>query len=313
MQLPEFPPVSDGILCAIAERHGLGARTFERLPQVGVVHAVYADQELVLRIPRNDPAFTASARNEAIAVPAARKAGVRTPELLVFDDSQTLLPVPYTIYERFQGQNFGQLGLEPTEAPEVWRAVGRDLARLHTGVQAENFGAPIKKRPPLDPIALFEGRARDGYMTNSEARWFTTWLDRLAPIACTPVESRFLHADVQATNILVDEGNNEYVGLLDWGDAKWSDPAFDFSGMPLRAVPYILEGHREVAPLDSDETAEVRILWKQLHLAAAKLGDGPTPGRSWVEHPMTVLIDILRFFQASPSGRWAEIAPPSRL
>jgi hypothetical protein len=33
-------------------------------------------------------------------VPAARVAGVRTPALIVFDDSLDLLPVPYAIYER---------------------------------------------------------------------------------------------------------------------------------------------------------------------------------------------------------------------
>src|SRR5689334_9720788 len=59
--------------------------------------------DYVLRVPRKHPHFIATARKEAIVVPAARAAGVRTPMIVVFDDSRELLPVPYTIYERIHG------------------------------------------------------------------------------------------------------------------------------------------------------------------------------------------------------------------
>lgn len=35
--------------------------------------------------------------------------------------------------------------------------------------------------------------------------------------------------------------------------------AWDFAGVPLRAVPYLLEGYRAAA-LEADETVEARIL-----------------------------------------------------
>ena len=88
--------------------------------------------------------------------------------------------------------------------------------------------------------------------------------DRLPP----PPVDRLLHRDAQATNIIVGSGG-AYRAILDWGCAGLGDPAWDCFGMPLRAVPFLLEGHREVAPLDGDETAEARILWRHLQWSLA--------------------------------------------
>src|SRR5205823_2240742 len=105
MELPPFPEISDDLLYAIAERHCVGGALISRLPEVGIFNAIYAlGSDLILRIPRNHRAFTDAARTEALAVPAARAAGVRTPELIAFDASLELLPVPYTIYERVHGE-----------------------------------------------------------------------------------------------------------------------------------------------------------------------------------------------------------------
>ena len=56
---------------------------------------------------------------EAIAVPAARQAGVRTPALVVFDDTRDLVSVPYVIYERVHGETLAELDLEPLPAADV--------------------------------------------------------------------------------------------------------------------------------------------------------------------------------------------------
>ena len=72
MKLPAFPKVSTKVLYAIAERHELDARTFSRLPEVGIFNAIYAlGSDAILRIPRNHPAFTAATRKEAVAAPPA--------------------------------------------------------------------------------------------------------------------------------------------------------------------------------------------------------------------------------------------------
>src|SRR5262249_31145996 len=135
MKLPAFPKVSARVLQAVSDYHGLGTRRFSRLPEIGIFNAVYAlGDDLVLRIPRIHPAFVSAARKESVASPAARAVGVRTPALIAFDDTLNLLPVPYTIYERVHGATLGLLDHEPTDTPDMWREIGRDLARLHTCV-----------------------------------------------------------------------------------------------------------------------------------------------------------------------------------
>lgn len=312
MRLPDHTPVSAEAARAIAERHGLGTGAFARLPDTGIINAIYLlGEEFVLRVPRDGPGHVAQARREAIAAPAARAAGVRMPRLLVFDDAGDLLPVPYLIYERVRGETLGLLDLEPGATPGVWRELGRDLALLHTGVRADGPAGQLL-RPggsPADPRALAEERAADGWFTGLEARWLIAWLDRLAPAALAPVPPRFLHQDVQATNVMVGARAREYRAILDWGCAGWGDPAWDFFGMPLRAAPFMLEGHRAVAPLDGDEGAEARIVWRHLQLVLEVLPRGAAPDLSWGERPLAWLLEALRFFLDAPGGRWREAGP----
>ena len=118
---------------------------------------------------------------------------------------------------------------------------------------------------------------------------------------------RFLHSDLQTTNIMVRGALLAYLALLDWGSAGWGDPAWDFAGVPLRAAPWLLAGHREVALLDNDETAEARVPWRHLQLALLVLRRGPLPGRSWAERPLAMLLEIMRFLIQLPTGVWRDL------
>jgi len=312
MLLPDFPEILVETVRMIAERHGLGVRAFSRLPSIGVFNAIYLlGDDLILRVPRNDPHFIAALEKEATAVPAARAAGVHTPPLVAFDDSRTLLPVPYTVYERVHGDTLELLGLDPVTTPAVYRALGRDLARLHSGVKpdgpAGHLGPP--NLPQDDPDSLPEQLAVAGYFSAGEAQWLDRWLSRLVPLLQEPQAQRFLHGDTQATNILVHPKSLDYLALIDWGGCGWSDPALDFSGMPLRAVPDVLAGYREVAALPDDDTAEARILRYHVHFALVTMRNAPQPLRSWGERPLSYLLDTMRFVLDAPGPRWAALRP----
>jgi aminoglycoside phosphotransferase (APT) family kinase protein len=312
VQLPDFPEVSADILRMIAEQHHFRVRTFSQLPSIGVFNAIYLlGNDLVLRVPRNDPWFVTALMNEAIAVPVARAAGVATPRLVAFDDSLALLPVPYAVYERVHGETLESLGLDPATTPAVYRTLGRELARLHAGVRPEgpagHLGAP--NIPLDDPRPLPGQLAADGYFSVVEARWLSRWVARLAPILRTPHAARFLHGDTQATNILVHPASLDYLAIIDWGGCGWGDPALDFSGMPLHAVPEVLAGYREIATLPDDETVEARILLIHLHFALLNIRNGPRPLHSWGERPLGYILDIMRFLLEAPDARWAELRP----
>ena len=312
MKLPDPTPVSQDALDAISARHQLDAHRGVLLPDVGIINSVYLlGDDLVLRVPRAHPAHVAQTYTEAIAAPAARTAGVRTPRLVVFDDSLTVLPVPYTIYERIQGETLGLLDLDPAETPAVWRALGHDLALLHTGVSADGpCGALAAGTPLPDPRDLAQTRAAEGWFTAQEALWLERWLERLGSAALAPAVRRFVHGDVQATNVLIRrQEENGYLALIDWGGARWDDPASDFGALPLHAVPFVLEGYRRVAPLSTDETAEARIVWGHVQWSLFVLPRGAAPGRAWAERPLAVLLDVLRFALDRPDARWREVLP----
>jgi aminoglycoside phosphotransferase (APT) family kinase protein len=309
VKLPDHVPVSPQAAGAIAARHGLGNRTATPMAETGIINAVFLlGDDLVLRVPRDGPAHVAQARAEAVAIPAARAAGVRTPALVAYDDACDLLPVPYLVVERVRGRPLSALDLDPGETPDVWREVGRDLGRLHAGGRPEGPVGELWVRP--DPRELVERRVADGWFTSQEARWLGAWLERVAAAALPgPAVERLLHRDPQATNVMVGPGSLAYVAILDWGCAGLGDPAWDCFGMPLRAVPFVLDGHREVALLDEDGTAEARVLWRHLQWSLAMLPRGATPGLSWGERPLAWLLEVLRFFLDRPPPPWRDLAP----
>ena len=149
--------------------------------------------------------------------------------------------------------------------------------------------------------------AEAGHFSASEARWLSGWLDRLAPAALATVPHCLRHGDTQSTNVIVEAGSLAYMAVIDWGSTQWGDPAYDLAGIPLRAVPYMLSGYRQVAPLANDETAEARILWRHLQLALHNLWREPQPDHSWAERPMTHLLDALRFLLETPDDRWKHL------
>jgi hypothetical protein len=90
-----MPSVSNAVLDAIVARHRLNVDgPIVPLESAGVVHALWRlGPKLLLRVPKNEEMCVADHRCEAAAIPLALDAGVRTPGLVLFDDSLQLLPV----------------------------------------------------------------------------------------------------------------------------------------------------------------------------------------------------------------------------
>jgi aminoglycoside phosphotransferase (APT) family kinase protein len=314
VSLPDLPSVTDEMLHAIASRQGLNGASISRPPQVGIFNAIYGlGDDLIVRVPRNHLRFIGAMRNETVAVPLARAAGVRTPALVAFDDTLDILPVPYSIYERVPGTALELLPGDPAYAASVWHELGRDLARLHLGVERTGPATRLLVwDQKTDPHPLPEIIARAGYFTSVEANWLTSWLDRLAPYVESAPAPRFLHGDTQASNVIADPRTRTYNAVIDWGSCLWDDIALDFSGISLRAVPALLEGYRQIAGSD-DETIEARILWQHLRIALHQLRGQPKPQSSWAERPIGMPLDILLFFTGDHlDGKWRQWAPRPR-
>ena len=220
-----------------------------------------------------------------------------------------ILPVPYSIYERVRGETLGLLDGDPASAREAWRELGYDLALLHAGIEDDGPARDLEAEEMPDPRPWPAEMAAEGLFSATEARWLTGWLEKLAPEALAPAPRRFLHGDSQATNVMVEAGSLKYLAVLDWGSSGWGDPAWDFAGVPLRAVPDMLDGYRAVGPLEGDGAAEARILWRHLQLSLYLMRRGPQPGRSWAERPLGMFVDVVRFLLGDPGGRWSRWKP----
>lgn len=308
---------------AIGARHGVPAEKVRPMAS-GVANRAYLlGPDLVLRIPRTQ-AFAADLVKEAAVIPRARRAGVRTPALVTFDDSRTEVDVPYMVLERVPGVDLAALG----DAPDgVFREVGRELARLHRvtpGGAGEPAGVPVEYDPEAGaPHRLVDGLLADGMLDAEAARWLRGWFDRLAGRIPQGAARVLVHGDIAPQNVMVSPGAGAspgaragagpvlLTGIVDWGDAMWADPAVEFAKTPLSGVPALLDGYREGGDTyDVSYAWEARILRHHLTWALSRLRDpAPVPGeRHWTAPPASRLLGILRFFASSPPEPWRGLA-----
>ncbi|GAB3993968.1 hypothetical protein GCM10029992_07040 [Glycomyces albus] len=136
---------STAALAEIARRHEVASDAVAAAPSQGVANRVYfLGDDLVLRVAR--PENADDLRKEAIVIPAAVRAGVRTPEMVAFEDD--LLEVPYMVLRRAFGVT---PGLPEAAGDRRWqplyRRLGAELAALHAGVEScpgsRSTGTPI--------------------------------------------------------------------------------------------------------------------------------------------------------------------------
>lgn len=277
-------PPSDQLALSIATRYG---RALRPLPG-GVANLAWAlGDDLVLRVPRSVE-FAADLAKEAVVIPAAVAAGVRTATIVEFcPDFMVLTRVPGV-----------------SSHPDVpYPSLGAQLALLHSVTTVDG----LVPEPSGSPVALVDELATEGWLDPEAARWLTGWFERLAARLPDTVPAVLIHGDVAAQNIMVDPVTGALTGLIDWGDAGLADPATEFAKLPLDAVLPVLAGY--LSSPDFVEEWAARILWHHLHWALARLRSPlPSPvARHWTAPPASRVLGLLRFFAASPPEPWPSL------
>jgi aminoglycoside phosphotransferase (APT) family kinase protein len=300
----EAPEPTREQIRAVIARHGLDVSPDDvsPLPRIGTVNTALAlGEHYVLRVPKSHG--IGDTRTESVAAPVAKAAGLATPALLIYDDSTEIFDVPYTVFERVNGDNFGLSDLEPAVSANVYRDIGRQLAMLHGRVtECPDPNGYLEEPSRQEPDDLLEYMASEGYLSRYNIRWLSRVFNRLRPAALEGRRyRRFLHNDVLPTNVIVR--GNEFVALIDWNDAGWGDPALEFSALPCRALPCVLLGYRDVGPIDGEETVAHRVLWD--HLCSALeflLAPLDRDNISWARPPFARLTEVVAM--AAEYGPW---------
>jgi hygromycin-B 7''-O-kinase len=302
---------SHATLAAIAARHGTTAEEVRPILSGAANRAFLLGNDLVLRIPRAKR-FLPDLVKEAAVIPAARRVGVRTPDVVTFDDTCSSVDVPYMVLVRAPGADLAQLALPAAETDRVFHQVGREMAKLHrlSLTTAMNLSAVPADGDAEDPRALVGGLLADGWIDSEAAYWLTGWFDRLSAHLPPDPPRVLVHGDIAPQNLLVSSKAADLTGIVDWGDAQWADPATEFAKIPLAGVPAMLDGYRQEAgegfPADP-QSWEARVLWFHLTWALARVMN-PLPQlgeRHWTAPPASRLLGLLRFFASAPP------APPA--
>lgn len=299
---------------ALAARLGVPATSVrESAAGGGANHVWFLGDACVLRVPRG-PDGAVDLRKENAVVPVARAAGVRTPVVL----TSGVLPdgSPYQVQERVhgtdldRGEHGGVRGWGDGVAAAAFRAAGRQFAALHSAVPHRPGLLP---EVPVedgggDPWELLDTLRDAGEVDAEGAAWLGRWFRHLAPLRAPRPAPVLLHGDLAPQNLVLDAAGR-LTAVLDWGDARWCEPAVEFAKVPPPLLPAALAGYREGGAGTSGLAA--RVLWFQLLWALGRLrGPRAAPGaRHWTGPPASRLLGLLRFYATGAPDEWRALVP----
>ncbi|MFC7587294.1 phosphotransferase family protein [Nonomuraea antimicrobica] len=309
----EYEP-SDETLAAIASRHGTTAAQVRPLP-AGVANRVFLlGDDLVLRIPRTKR-FLPDLVKEAAVIPVALRAGVRTPRVVAFDDTCSVVDVPYMVLTRARGADLARLDLPPSDTDRVFRQAGRELAKLHRLSPDTTPALPAiptddDATDATDPWALTDRLLMEGWLDTETARWLSGWFDRLSKQLPASPPLVLVHGDLAPQNLLVSPKPAQLNGIVDWGTPNGptlpstsprspspaSRPCSTATG---RRAAQARRPRRPGKPASCGATSPGHSGAWQTPSRARTYATGPPPASR--------LLALLRFFTSAPPAPWADL------
>jgi len=196
-----------------------------------------------------------------------RRAGVRVPEVVYWDDLDPGLSRAVMLTTEIEGRAIGKDDLGAA-LPTIVHAAGRDLALINQ-VPVDGFGwirrdAPGDTRLRGDIASETELMLADlepciRVLQGTDLQWsgadqIREAIHRNAQLLDAP-HAHLSHGDFDATHIFSHEGR--YTGIIDLGEIRGTGPHYDLGHfrfhdgetLPTTLLPYLLEGYRDAGPL----------------------------------------------------------------
>lgn len=233
---------------AIASKYSL-AGEWVLAPDQGRIHQTYFAGNAVVKIPHDDPDCICDTYTESVAATAAFRAEIRTPRVIAFDDTKQELPVPYLIFERFEGSSCPER-LGPELAVKLGREIGRVQATVKDCPDPNNWLDEVPGEDLESEWRLYS-MTKEFFM---EAPKRPAVIDAILE---SPLETAtvFTHNDVHHKNILI--GKSGEICLIDWGDAGWGKPSADFGVLDPLDLEDCLTGYVEWMPVTTELRAGI--------------------------------------------------------
>lgn len=201
--------------------------------------AFVVDDHWIFRFPRRRDVADQLDKERGLAPIVARALsdlGIAVPTMSLSGEPCDDFPYRFTGYPRLPGVAADQLPEDRIDTAVVAEALGAALAALHSIPVSEvaDLGLDVDADGPKQWLKEAQRAADDpSNVETGEVAECVAWL------ASSPIvperysgELRLLHNDVCPDHILVDSEKHRVVGLLDFGDASFGDPALDFVVLP---------------------------------------------------------------------------------
>ena len=228
-------------------------------------------EDRTVKIPHRDEESIRACLRHAEVSRAAAALGVRCAPVELVTELEPWLAVPVMVSRLLPGR-----ALAPGTADDgVWRAVGGQLALLHSATedQVPRGLRRFQQTSDTDPAVSAGRLVERGVLARGAAREVATLADDLRPAALAGRQV-FCHGDIHAENVVA--GDEGFVGLLDFAGAGWLDAAWDFAAMPLAAVVPAVAAYRDAG--GTDDGLPERIAWCRLQLGLARVESGTEHG-----------------------------------
>jgi aminoglycoside phosphotransferase (APT) family kinase protein len=296
---------------AIAQRFGIPERSISIAPRQGQVNlTVFLGDDLVVRLPRR-PDLEGRLVKEAELIPFLRERDIPTPELISFDPSHTIAEVNYIVLQRIRGQEIADIAPPSGGNDRVYGSLFAILDILHTVGKEVEQSIPSVEESAFSDEELLDELARSGEIGGSQASWLRRWFLHLEAHGARSSEPRLLHGDVMPSNLILNEAGR-VAAIIDWGSARWGEPARDLAGFRTSTLPAVVDIYRQSRHADPADdrsgiaSLEASVLWYQLFFALAKLlgKQSTSETRNWSAPRAARFLEILRFLSTEAPDRW---------